>query len=285
MIRTRANVHGAISLVNAIATGRGATMGVRLTTTCTLDVLSGSGISVKSGVHSLSSRLVETTVRHIISKRDLARYKLSIQLDSEVPSGYGLKSSSAISLAVAMCCSKAFRPTMTDRALLVASADASIEAHVSITGAYDDACACYYGGINITDNTARRLVRRDSVPGELGVVIFVPRIRRRGKPKKLHEVRAAMMYSWDLVRDNGDYWNAMILNGLASAPILGHDPSIITSLIEAGALGASVSGNGPAIAAVARRHDIAALRRVFLRLDGKIIETVPNGKQARCSIL
>ena len=285
MMRVQSQVYGAISLVNAIATGRGATMSVELLTSCTLDILPGSGLSVKSGVRSLSSRLVEKTIQHIVSKRDLRKYKLCVQLESQIPSGYGLKSSSAISLAVAMCCSKALRPTMTDRALLVASAEASIEARVSITGAYDDACSCYYGGINITDNTKRRLIRRDNIPDDLGVVIFIPKSRRRGKPQKLKEISEAMQHSWDLVRQKSDYWNAMIFNGLAVGPILGSDSSLITSLIEAGALGASVSGNGPAIAAVTKIHDIAKVKRVFSNLDGRVIETLPNSKKARSFIL
>ncbi len=285
MLSTTAKVYGAISLVNAIATGRGATMGIGLETTCTLDVQQGTGISVKSGMRSLSSRLVEKTVQKIVSKRDLAKYNLGVRLDSDVPSGYGLKSSSAISLAVAMCCSKALKPTMTDRALLVASAEASIEAHVSITGAYDDACACYYGGINITDNSARRLIRRDKSPDDLGVIVFIPRVRRRGRPQRLSTVKSAMTHAWDLVRDHGDYWNAMTLNGLAASPILCSDPSLVTSLIEAGALGASVSGNGPAVAAVANTRNVNSVKRIFSGLDGRVITTVPNCKKARCSIL
>ena len=27
---------------------------------------------------------------------------------------------------------------------------------VSITGAYDDACSCYYGGFNVTDNAKKK---------------------------------------------------------------------------------------------------------------------------------
>ena len=285
MMRTRAEVYGAISLVNAVATGRGATLGVALKTTCTLDVLPGKGISVKSGARSLSSRLVEKTVERVVARRDLAKYEIRVQLESDAPSGYGLKTSSSISLAVAMCCSKALRPTMADRAILVASAEASIDARVSITGAFDDACACYYGGINITDNKTRHLVRREAAPADIGVAIFVPRARRRANPKRMREVRAAMGESWDLASEHSDYWNAMILNGLAASSILGPDPSLITSLVEAGALGASVSGNGPAVAAVARRADIARVKRVFAGMDGRVIETVPNSKKARCSIL
>lgn len=285
MMRTRAEVFGAISLVNAIATGRGATMGVALKTTCTLDVTQGTGITVRSGMRSLSSRLVEATVRHVVAKRDLAKYALRVHLESDVPSGYGLKSSSAISLAVAMCCSHALHPGMSDRALLLASAESSIAARVSITGAYDDACACYYGGINVTDNSARRLVRREEAPDGLSVAILIPRSRRRGDPAGLRALRAPMRDAWDLARDHADYWNAMTLNGLAAAPVLGPDPAEIASLIEAGALGASVSGNGPAVAAVARPEDMAAVRRRLSSIGGRVIRTAPSHQAARCSIL
>ncbi len=285
MMRTRAEIFGAISLVNAIATGRGATMGVALKTTCTLDVMPGTGITVKSGMRSLSSRLVETTVERVVAKRDLAKYALRVQLESDVPSGYGLKSSSAISLAVAMCCSHALHPGMSDRALLVASAEASISARVSITGAYDDACACYYGGINITDNTARRLVRHQDAPDDLDVAILIPRARKRGKPRELRELRAPMRAAWDMARDHDDYWNAMTLNGLAATPVLGPDTGAIASLIEAGALGASVSGNGPAVAAVAPHGDIGAVAGVLSSMGGRVIRTTPSCQKARCSIL
>lgn len=285
MMRTRAEIYGAVSIVNAIATGRGATLGVALKTTCTLDVMPGTGIKVKSGMRSLSSRLVETTVRHVVAKRDLAKYALRVHLESDVPSGYGLKSSSAISLAVAMCCSHALHPGMSDRAILLASAESSIAARVSITGAYDDACACYYGGVNVTDNAARRLVRRAPAPKGLSVAILIPRSRRRGDPKALSGARAPMRAAWDLARDHGDYWNAMTLNGLAAAPALGPGPSEIASLVEAGALGASVSGNGPAVAAVARPADMPAVCRRLSAMGGRVIRTSPSCEPARCSIL
>ena len=52
---------------------------------------------------------------------------------------------------------------------------------------------------------------------------------------------------------SGDYWNAMILNGVAASATLNTDPGLVGKMIGAGALGASVSGNGPAFAAIARK--------------------------------
>ena len=60
-----------------------------------------------------------------------------------------------------------------------------------------------------------------------------------------------------------NYWEAMNINGLATASILNSDPKIITKLIEKGAIGASVSGNGPAIAAITRKENDQASKKCF----------------------
>ncbi len=65
--------------------------------------------------------------------------------------------------------------------------------------------------------------------------------------KKLKILEGVFSQALDFA-SKSDYWNAMILNGLATSAILGSDPKIITDLIDSGALGASVSGNGPSIA-------------------------------------
>ena len=149
MAKARATVHGAVSLVNAIANQKGATLGIDLKVNAEIETSPGKGITIKSENKSLSSRLINKTIEKIISKKDLEKNKIVITLDSEIPTGYGLKSSSAISSAVALVCAKIFKPKFTDQQILLAGVEASIETKVSITGAYDDACSCYYGGFNM----------------------------------------------------------------------------------------------------------------------------------------
>jgi shikimate kinase len=72
----------------------------------------------------------------------------------------------------------------------------------------------------------------------------------------------------------------MVLNGLATSSILNSDPKIITDLIERGALGATISGNGPAIAAVVKKGDIQNMKKVFSSLRGKTIISEINNKKA-----
>ena len=61
----------------------------------------------------------------------------------------------------------------------------------------------------------------------------------------------------------------MIINGLATASILNSDPKIITSLIEKGALGASVSGNGPAVAAITKKENEVNVKKSIFKIRRK----------------
>ena len=279
MVKAKATVHGAISLVNAIANQKGATLGISLTVEATVEAIPGRGILIQSENRSLSSRLINKTVEKIVSKKDLEQNKIIITLDSEIPTGYGLKSSSAISSAIALACAKIFKPKYTDQQILLAGVDASIESKVSITGAYDDACSCYYGGFNVTDNAKKKRIQFEKGPSNLIAIIFIPKNRKRGNLKKLKILSSVFENAWELSKKT-NYWDAMIINGLATASILNSDPKIITDLIEKGALGASVSGNGPSIAAVTKKENEAAIKKVFSALEGSIIVSKISNEKA-----
>ncbi len=279
MSSAKATVHGAISIVNAIATGKGATLGISLKLETILETSSGKGIVIESENPSLSSRLINRTIQKMVSKRELEGTKLHVLLKSEIPTGYGLKSSSAISASVALACAKLFKPKIDDHQVLLSGVNASIETKVSITGAYDDACACYYGGFVVTDNYKRKIIHSEKGPKNLSAVIFVPKSRKRGNVKKLKTLEAVFSKAWDLAK-NSDYWNAMILNGLATSSILNSDPKIISDLIEKGAVGASISGNGPAIVAVTKHENLLKIKKVFSNLEGRILVSDVNNTKA-----
>ena len=279
MAKAKATVHGAVSLVNAIANQKGATLGIELKVEATVETSPGKGISIQSENKSLSSRLINKTIEKIVSKKDLEQNKISITLDSEIPTGYGLKSSSAISSAIALACAKIFKPKFTDQQILLAGVEASIESKVSITGAYDDACSCYYGGFNVTDNAKKRRIQFEKAPSNLMAVIFIPKNRKRGNLKKLKILSSTFENAWELSK-KANYWDAMIINGLATSTILNSDPKIITDLIEKGALGASVSGNGPSIAAIIKKENESAIKKVFSALEGNIIISKISNKKA-----
>ena len=269
-MKAKATVHGAVSLVSAIANKKGATLGISLKVIVEVETTPGKGIIIKSENKSLSSRLINKTIEKIVSKEDLEQNKITVTLDSEIPTGYGLKSSSAISSAVALACAKIFKSKFTDQQILLAGVEASIESKVSITGAYDDACSCYYGGFNVTDNAKKERIKHEKGPSNLIAVIFIPKNRKRGNIKNLKVFASVFENAWELAK-KAKYWDAMIINGLATASILNSEPKIIANLIEKGALGASISGNGPSIAAITKKENESAMRKVFSTLEGKII--------------
>ncbi|MDG7054438.1 MAG: shikimate kinase, partial [Nitrososphaerota archaeon] len=68
MSKVKATVHGAISIVSAIASGKGAALGITPKVEVIMESIPGSGISIKSGSQSLSSRLITRTIEKIVSK-------------------------------------------------------------------------------------------------------------------------------------------------------------------------------------------------------------------------
>ena len=279
MVVVKSVVHGAVSLVNAIATGNGAAVGIDTFVKTTLEVKEGTGIYITSDNKTISSRLINKVIQNSVPKKQLEKTRLELDFQSNIPTGYGLKSSSAISTAVSMVCSKAFQRKFTDKKILKIGVESSIQTKVSLTGAYDDACACYYGGFNVTNNYKRSLVLRRPAPSNLQAIIFLPKSRKRGNLKKLKNFKPAFEKAWELAK-NGDYWNASILNGIATSSILNSNPELIFKLIEKGAVGATISGNGPSIMAITKKGHNSNIKKEFSSLEGNIIISNINNKKA-----
>ena len=274
-----ATINGAISIVNAIATGKGAALGISKKVNVEIEASKGSGVTIESKNKQLSSRLINRVIEKIVPKNELSKTKFRVYLNSEIPTGYGLKSSSAISSAVAMGCAKLFKPKMNDFEILSSGVDASIETKVSLTGAYDDACACYYGGFVVTDNYKRKIICSERCQTDISAIIFIPKSRKRGNVKKLGTLSSVFEEAWNIAKGS-DYWDAMKINGLATSIILNSDPKIIFKLIGEGALGASVSGNGPSIAAIGKKNILPKLAKVFSSLEGSTMIASINNKKA-----
>ena len=278
-MKVKATVHGAISLVYAIAIGKGSTLGISTKAESIVDVTDGSGIRLTSSNKTISSRLIDHVIKKIVTKSELKKNKLNINIQTDIPIGYGLKSSSAISTSVALACSKIFPPNLTDSEILLAGVDASLETKVSLTGAYDDACACYYGGFNVTDNYNKKLILRKVAPKNISAIIYIPNKRKRGNVKNLKNFTLIFEEAWNLAKKS-DFWNAMILNGFTAATILKSEPKIVSDMIKNGALGASVSGNGPAFAVVANDRITAKIKKLLSELNGNVIVSKINNEKA-----
>jgi shikimate kinase len=289
-VRAKASTFGAISIVNAIAGGRGATASVRLTTEAEveIDASPGEWEVVVNGKSSSPSLAVETVRRAIKGAgKDPFAFSGRVQTTSAVPIGVGLKTSSAASASIALAVygalgQKAFDP----KKVLDCSVEASLASGASVTGALDDAAGCLLGGLNMTDNLARKVVSSKLFDKMLKVVIKVPKTpsnRESVDPQFIRRFGGLTNLFFDMCL-KGDYWRAMVLNGMAYSSILKYDPFPALHAVELGALGAGLSGTGPAVAAVfdpLKQVGIDALAEEWASDGSSVIETETNNEHGR----
>ena len=95
----------------------------------------------------------------------------------------------------------------------------------------------------------------------------------------MKDFRVIFEEAWDFAK-NSDFWNAMILNGFTAATILKSEPKIVSDMIKNGALGASVSGNGPAFALVANHKITRKIKKSLSELDGSVLVSKINNEKA-----
>lgn len=276
-MRVRSTMHGAVSIVNAIATGNGSALGISLEVTAEVEVSKGKGVKFQTGKND--DRLVNSIVKNTIPQDILEKNQITIKVKSEIPIGYGLKSSSAVSNAIALACSRVAQEKVDDLAVLDAAVRSSLDAKVTITGAYDDATACYFGGFVVTDNYNRRLIKREQAPDNLHAVIFLPRGTLRGAVNKLSDLSDLFTDAYQLA-EAGEYWKAMKLNGVLASAALGSSYRPVLAALEQGALAAGISGNGPSIAAVAYDDEIEDIKNAFSKFNGRVLVSKVNNQKA-----
>src|SRR6266571_2664451 len=271
--------HGAISILNAFPTGKGGALGVDLWTRAKVSLREGPG-PISGFVSSdpeesdrLAITVVQKTLRHYGYERKLQGEVIT---SSNIPVAVGLKSSSAAANAVALATTSAIDEKRDDDTLVGIGVDASIESGVSLTGAYDDSFASYHGGGVLTDNDRRKVEKILKI-----LILVPPRKTRTGQLDRLKfaPVKRISELAFNEA-NNGHVWDALTLNGLAVASILGEDPRPALSAIEAGALGAGLSGKGPSVAAIVDEKTLNPVRQAFAKFDGRVIEANLNFSKA-----
>lgn len=281
----RACAFGAASIVNAIASGKGAAFGISLKTEASVS-LNDSGKfngSIK-GSPGEDTSLIELCVKKVLERLDLP-HGAYVATQSDIPIASGLKSSStAANAAVLAAYSAAGKEKkgarLSDKELLGIAVDAALEAKVTITGAYDDAAASFYGGYVLTDNPERRIIKKGLMDKSLSVVLYVPEDRSYTIKVDVDKIRllkepALMVWKEAL---HGSQYTALTANGLIYSAALGCDTGIPMAALGAGALAAGISGKGPSVAALSKDPD--AVVSAWSQFPGKVICCGINNKRA-----
>jgi shikimate kinase len=272
----RVTMHGAVSIVNAVATGHGSALGISLKVVADLSISPGNGVKLHS---KQGEKLLKLLVRRALPKTVLLDHTVQIEIKSEIPVGFGLKSSSAVSSAVSLAIQKCLGGEVDDAKVLGQSADASIDAGISLTGAFDDSSACYFGGFVVTDNFSRRLIRRESAPENLSAVILLPARVSRGNLFNLYLAPEVFDLAFKMASER-DYWNAMKLNGMAVGALLGSDYAPVISAIREHALSAGISGNGPSVVAISDSTHLKRLISSLSSFEGQVLISKVNNQKA-----
>jgi shikimate kinase len=269
--------HGAATVVNAIASGRGAAFGVDLRTEASVELKGDALIGKIEGQPLESMDLMILCVRRVLEKFEYQGGAV-IATRSCIPISRGLKSSSAAANAVIMATLDALGEKMGPLDAVRLGCGCAMEAGVSITGAFDDACASALGGLVLTDNRSNELLRRESLPEDLKVIIQVPQRQIRKAQVPVQRVRllrpeAEMAFS---LAQRGDWPRAMVLNGLVQCAALSLEATPALRAMELGAICAGLSGTGPAVVAVA---DASLAEEIAEKWGGDCILTdIYNGE-------
>jgi len=248
-MRGHGTSHGAATIVSAFATGKGAAFGIDLTTTADVVLEEGTGIEVViDGAPDESPALAEECARAVLERYAGGReHHVRIVTRSDIPVSRGLKSSSAAANAIIAAMLDALDVEYDELEAVRLGARAAVRAGVSVTGAFDDACAARFGGVFLTDNTSDSVLARD-VMQDLAVFIHVPerKIRKSSLPlERIAAVRGMVEVAFRLAEE-GDYLRALTLNGLCHSAVLGLDADIAVRALQSGALAAGLTGSGPA---------------------------------------
>lgn len=249
---------GAGTIINAIATYKGSAFGIDLWTYAEVE-LGGDfkgieGEIEQEGEKSADTRLIERCVELVLKKFDLP-LRAYVKTRSEIPIGSGLKSSSAAANAAVIATLDAIGGEEAKEAIGALEAirigvDAALDVGVSITGAFDDACASLLGGIVITDNEERALIKR--VERDFEVLIFVPKAKAFTADTNVKRSRLIAPWvnrAYELALE-GKFEEAMTLNGFLYCAALNFDQEPMLKALECDVKGVSLSGTGPSFVAL-----------------------------------
>lgn len=268
---------GAGTVINAIASYKGSAFGIDLRTEATV-VLKGDLIEgeIEGGG---DTRLVERACELALEQFGVES-GAKIRTKSQVPQASGLKSSSAAANATVLATLRAIGRSMEPLDMVRLGVRAALDTGVSITGAFDDACASMLGGVVVTDNKQNELLKRELI--ESAVVIYAP--DKKAFSGQTDVKRSRAVAPWVDVAFamamKGEYEKAMTLNGFLYTAALGFSPEPMLAALELGVKGVSLSGTGPSYVALAEGELADELKAVWSGYPGKVLITKTNNEGA-----
>ena len=284
--KATAITHGAATIVNAMALGKGAAFGVDLFTKAEVK-LTDEPYVIRAEIASEpkeSTVLMEKAVTRVLQRFNMEKsFGAKVKTWSNIPIAKGLKSSSAAANAVALATAAAAGKALDDLEVVKLGVDAAFDAKVTVTGAFDDACASYFGGVLVTDNFNREIVKRLHLTKDLTVLFHVPPQKvysADSNMSRLRTVKSLVQVAYDQALA-GNIWEALTLNGLIYCSVSGYDTSIAIDALAAGAVAAGLCGKGPAVTAVTVKCKVDSVKAALQKYGGEVLQARLNQEKAR----
>lgn len=243
--------HAAITVINATATGRGASLAVQGGVQATW-AWQGSEVQLQADVDDRLAHAVHACMARELGRSDGA----SVTTQAAFPPSRGLKTSSGAAAAMIQAAARDAGRELEPDTVVDLAIEASRAAGVTLTGARDDQAAVVHGGCQLTDNHAGTTLER--IPVEpWPVAIWIP---DHSLPKSsiaaidATPLRDLIDAAEQLLR-MGDLPGALTANGAAyhrlyHAAGLPVTDAPVDAAVDAGAIAAGLSGTGPAAAAL-----------------------------------
>ncbi len=273
-MKGESTMFGAISVVNGIPNGIGAAAGIKLKVHVIAEIIEEntvkSSIKINDNV-PVDDKLINS-VFNIIKNTFKIQNGLYLNIESEIPISRGLKSSSAVANAIIDAALKAFGIKLQKHDIIKLGIKAAKDAGVTITGAFDDACASMFGGVHITNNLSLKILSSYDIE-ETKVVILIP---QQYTPKSLinkaslEKISHLMNIPIDLALKK--HWlEALTINGLLISMPLQIDIKPLWDALKSGAKAAGITGTGPAIVAITDEPE--TIIDIWKQYNSKIIVT------------
>jgi shikimate kinase len=277
ILKTVVKSPGSATVINAIATGCGSAFGISRYVTAEVELKSSKVICESD--RGVDTSLMELCVKKVLHKFDIDT-GVRVKTYSDLPVASGLSSSSATSNAVTqaavLALSKEYGSDyhMSDSEILNLAIDASLEAGVTITGAFDDASASFFGGLTVTDNMNRKILKKQDME-EQNILIYMPdkkSLTAQSDVLKMKLLSPYVKLAFDQAL-KGDIYKALTLNGLLYCAALEFNPNIALDALSAGAIAAGLSGTGPSFVAVTDDKALDDVLDSWSSYEGNIIHT------------
>jgi len=274
-LKTIVKSPGSATVINAIATGYGSAFGIGRYVTAEVK-LKSSKVTCKSD-KDVDTTLIELCVRKVLEKFDIDT-GVSVKTYSDLPVASGLSSSSAtsnaVTLATVLATSKEYIPDykLDEFEVLNMAIDASLKAGVTITGAFDDASASFFGGLTITDNIQRKILKSWDMEKQ-NILIYMPYKKSITAQSDVGRMKLLAPYVKLAFSEalKGDIYKALTLNGLLYCAALEFNPNIALDALSAGAVAAGLSGTGPSFVAITDNSSLDAVLNALGQYEGNVM--------------